>query len=91
MLLLRDKKYLNNIRKHSLYTRSTEIQKPPNHNTTILNKQSTLTQIPATNIKTNTTDNVDKSSTTSTDIISNDKYYRYNTSINTKKGRLKST
>ena len=84
-------KSLNSIRKHSLHTRSTEIQKPPNHNTTIPDKQSTLIQIPATNIKTNTTDNVDKRSTTSTDIISNDKYRRHNTSINTRKRQLKST
>ena len=81
-------KSLNSIRKHSINTRSTKIKKPPNQNTTILNKESTLTQISATNITINTTDNVDKRSTTSMDIISNDKYYRHNTSINTRKGRL---
>jgi len=79
-------KSLNSICKHSLHIRST-----PNHNTIILNKQSTFTQTPATDINTNTIDNVDKRSTTSTDIILNDKYHSHNTFINTRKGQLKLT
>jgi len=84
-------KTLNNIRNHSIHTLSTEILQLLKQTEIILDKQYNLTKISARNMKCNTIEHVDTCSTNSTDIISNNKYHRHNTSINTRKGRLNPT